>query len=269
MVALEKGNFMGQVNHRIDTGGVIASLSCYPHASPYDEDLHYHETLHLSMILRGGNAEKRKIKRIECLPGTVTWYDAGEPHRSVNIVPDSCQINVEITDKFMTARELPVSAGALEKCSPADRQFLMLKVYKELLVNDPESSLSITSALLRAVYFTGKAANAKGIPNWVPMIKESLQDRWNDHITLNELALVAGLHPANLSGYFPQYFGCTIGEYRRKLKVEKALDLINNSGLSLTAIAHNAGFSDQSHFTRTCKELTGWNPKQLKAMQLR
>jgi len=72
----------------------------------------------------------------------------------------------------------------------------------------------------------------------------------------------------NLSGYFPKYFGCTIGEYRRKLKVEKALEPVKYSRLSLTAIAYQAGFADQSHITRTCKELTGWNPKQLKAMQL-
>lgn len=268
MLALQKGNFMGQVDHYTNAGGVITSLSCYPHDVPYDEHLHYHETLHLSMILQGGNVEKRKIKQIDCLPGTVTCYDAGEPHYSVKIVPDSCHINLEITEEFITTHDLSINAGILERCAPTDSRFLMLKVYKELMVNDDESSLSIASALLSVLNLTSKLSNGKDIPNWVGMVKEALHDQWNEPVTLNKLALIANLHPANLSGYFPKYFGCTLGEYRRKLKIEKALELVKCRQLSFTAIAHQAGFADQSHFTRVCKETTGWNPKGLKAMNL-
>jgi len=269
MLVLSKGSFMGPVARLNDMGGIITSLSCYHGDAPYDEHLHCHETLHLSMVLQGGNIEKRKIKQIDCLPGTVTFYDAWEPHYSVHIIPGSCQVNLEIADGFIAEYDLSVRSFALEKSNPADTRFLMLKVYRELLVNDLDSSLSVTSALLRALYFSGKAASDQSVPNWVPLVKEMLHDRWNDHITLNELGLIASLHPANLSGYFPKYFGCTIGEYRRKLKIEKALELIKTSSVSLTTIAHRAGFADQSHFTRACKELTGWNPKQLRAMQFK
>jgi AraC family transcriptional regulator len=136
MLVLPRGSFMSQVDRFIDAGGVVISLSSYPNETPYDEHLHYHETLHLSMILQGGNVEKRKIKHIDCLPGTVTYYDAGEPHHSIKIVPDSCHINLEIPEEFMRAYDLPINAGTLEKCDPADTRFLMLKVYRELLVND-------------------------------------------------------------------------------------------------------------------------------------
>lgn len=269
MFILSKGNFMGIMDSVNNAGGVITSLSYYPDEAIWDEQLHCHETLHLSMVLKGGNLEKRKTRDIECLPGIVTYYDAGEPHHSVLIMPGSRQFNVEITDEFLSAHGIPGNAGSLEKCNPADLKFFMLRMYREFLINDQESSLSITSALLPILDIPGGAANGHGMPGWVSIVKEVLHDQWRDNISLNHLAVLAGTHPVNLSRYFPIYFGCTIGEYRRKLKLEKALELVKYSSLSLTAIALQAGFSDQSHFTRTCKEISGWNPRQLKAMRLK
>jgi AraC family transcriptional regulator len=183
------------------------------------------------------------------------------------MLPGSCHVNLEITDQFMKTYGLHTHAAVLEKSNPADARFLMLKIYKEVLANDQESLLSIESSLLHLLQFAGKSDHRQGSPAWVLKVSEALYDKWNENLTLSELALIANLHPANLSGYFPQYFGCTMGEFRRKIKIERALELLKYRDLSLTAIAHNCGFADQSHFTRICKELTGWNPKQLKAMQ--
>ncbi len=262
MIVLEKANYLGQVNCLQEAGGLIASITTYPQIT-YAENLHSHETLHLSLVLQGGNLEKRRNGAIERLPGTVTYYDAGEPHQSTRILPGSRHVNLEITGQFLSKCELPADAASLEKCQRPGEQFFMLKLYKELLIGDPDSWLSIESALLLAINFSGRSHQREGTPAWVPKIKELLHDRWNERLTLDELALTANLHPANLSGYFPVYFGCTLGEYRRKIKVSKALDLFRDSHLSLTAIAIHCGFADQSHLTRACKALTGWTPKKL------
>ncbi|MDQ1855358.1 helix-turn-helix domain-containing protein [Chryseobacterium sp. WLY505] len=47
-----------------------------------------------------------------------------------------------------------------------------------------------------------------------------------------------------------------MGEYLRKLKLNKSLELLSSSH-SLTDIAMECGFSDQSHFIRCFKENIG------------
>jgi transcriptional regulator GlxA family with amidase domain len=64
-----------------------------------------------------------------------------------------------------------------------------------------------------------------------------------------------------LSREFSKYFeDLNFGDYVRKLRIEKAINLIENSPYSLTEIAYMTGFSDQSHFTRIFKLYTGKNP---------
>jgi len=265
MVALQRACYLGQLNYIKETGGVTASVTSYPDVN-HAENPHYHETFVLSLVLNGGNVEKRKAMDVERTPGTITCHEAGEPHRSTRIRPGSRHVNLELTEQFMKVYDLHTHAAALEKSHSSDARFLMLKIYKELLVDDQHSSLSIESSILNLLHFTNMSCTRSGTPNWVSKITEALHDRWNETFTLNELAEIADMHPANVSGYFPAYFGCTIGEYRRKLKMEKAFELLKSHCLSLTAIAYECGFADQSHFTRTCKQLTGWNPKQLKEM---
>ena len=264
MIALQKGNFLGQIRYLTDANGAIASATSYP-TMRYTESRHFHETFHLSLILRGGNTEKRKTRAINCLPGTVTFYDPGEVHQGVDILPGSSQVNLEITDQFMAKNDLVVNASKLENNYTADARFMMLKVYRELTINDQDTALAIESTVLPFFKLIRHVGACHKTPGWVSKIKETLYDRWNETLTLNELAGIADLHPANLSGYFPRYFGSTLGEYKRKIKIEKALEQIGTGNMPLTQLAYHCGFADQSHFTRICKQLTGWNPKQLKA----
>jgi AraC family transcriptional regulator len=79
---------------------------------------------------------------------------------------------------------------------------------------------------------------------------------------LQEIALIIGVHPVTISKFFRKYFSCTLGEYQRKIKIEKSIQLIKESKLSLTEIAFLCGFTDQSHFTRNFKNMTGFLPKK-------
>jgi AraC-like DNA-binding protein len=55
-------------------------------------------------------------------------------------------------------------------------------------------------------------------------------------------------HPVHLSREFPKYFDTTLGDYIRATKVQRAVALLPNPGLSLTDISLECGFADQSHF---------------------
>ena len=56
------------------------------------------------------------------------------------------------------------------------------------------------------------------------------------------------------------------GEYIRQLRVEYACRQLSSSSTALAEIASAAGFSDQSHFSRTFKRQIGMTPSQYRAI---
>ena len=119
--------------------------------------------------------------------------------------------------------------------------------------------------LLHEVYkkiLTEKKSNKK-TPSWVKELKEIIQDQIDTHFTfdLKQISNDLELNPSYLSREFSKYFeDLNFGDYTRKLRIEKAIKLIENSSYTLSEIAYMTGFSDQSHFTRIFKLQTGKNP---------
>ena len=104
---------------------------------------------------------------------------------------------------------------------------------------------------------------AKKIPAWAKELKEIIQDQIDTSITLKQLSKDLDINPAYLSREFSKYFdNLSFGDYIRKLRIEKAIEYLNNSAYSLTKIAYLTGFSDQSHFTRIFKKYMKASPSE-------
>ena len=78
--------------------------------------------------------------------------------------------------------------------------------------------------------------------------------------SLSELADRLGLHPVYLARAFRARYGCSVGEYVRCLRLERARRLLHHSRLDLGAIAAEAGYSDQSHMTRDFRRMFDHSP---------
>ena len=106
-----------------------------------------------------------------------------------------------------------------------------------------------------------KQVRGKKIPAWAQELKEIIQDHIDINISLKEISKGLDINPSYLSREFSKYFeDLSFGEYIRKQRIEKAVELMQSSLYSLTEIAYLTGFSDQSHFTRIFKKHTGQNP---------
>lgn len=260
MLGLKSGNYLGKVEKILTVNGIIAGITTYPEIIAA-EQLHYHETLHLSFVLKGGNLEKRNRHDIERLPGVVTFYDAGEPHQSTKTIPLSRHINVEIEAEFLKRHGFSVNAMNLNYLKSPDAKLLMLRMFNELQADDDLSATSTESLVLALLSITKQQNKYENPPKWIDLVYQFIHDRWDEQLTLKELSDIAGVHTVTLSKFFPRYFGSSIGEYLRKIKIERALTLIETSTHSLTEISNECGFADQSHFIRTFKAQTGFLPK--------
>ncbi|TDO83126.1 hypothetical protein EV143_102390 [Flavobacterium chryseum] len=129
-------------------------------------------------------------------------------------------------------------------------------------------------SLLHEVYnkFLSEKKSNKKTPSWVKDLKEIIQDQIDTQFAfdLKKISSDLELNPSYLSREFSKYFeDLNFGEYVRKLRIEKAINLIQNSTYTLTEIAYMTGFSDQSHFTRIFKLHTGKNPSSYRKNALK
>jgi len=112
-----------------------------------------------------------------------------------------------------------------------------------------------------------KNNDKKKIPDWVKDVKEMIQDQIDTQLSLDlkKVSTDLELNPSYLSREFSKYFeNMNFGEYIRKMRIDKSIQLIENTTYSLTEIAYLTGFSDQSHFTRIFKQHTGKSPSSFK-----
>jgi len=108
-----------------------------------------------------------------------------------------------------------------------------------------------------------KRGKGKRIPGWAKELKEMIQDHIDTSLSLKELSKDLDINPSYLSREFSKHFdNLSFGDYIRKQRIEKAIELMKNPSYSLTDIAYLTGFSDQSHFTRIFKKTTGNSPSE-------
>ncbi len=100
-------------------------------------------------------------------------------------------------------------------------------------------------------------------PAWVIELKNLIQDQLDAQFSfdLKKLSEEINLNASYVSREFPKYFeNQNFGTYIRNARILKAKELFHMSEYSLTEIAYLTGFSDQSHFTRVFKQITGESP---------
>jgi AraC-like DNA-binding protein len=110
-------------------------------------------------------------------------------------------------------------------------------------------------------YLNYKPGSKRKIPAWAQELKEMIQDHIDTNLSLKELSKGLAINPSYLSREFSKYFeDLSFGEYIRKQRIEKAIELMSSTRHSLTEISYLTGFSDQSHFNRIFNKHTGQNP---------
>ncbi len=117
--------------------------------------------------------------------------------------------------------------------------------------------------------FMSKELGKKKVPMWAVKLKETIQDQIDTNYSLNlrEISKAIDLNPDYLSREFSKYFdSLSFGEYIRKLRVDKAIELLHSGKHSQAEIAYLTGFSDQSHFIRIFKKHLGMTPITFKRL---
>ena len=109
------------------------------------------------------------------------------------------------------------------------------------------------------VYFKLKENTTKQIPNWINALKEILHYD-TSNLSLQYLSDQLNIHPVHISISASKHLSTSLGEHIKQHKIKKIIPLLLDSYNSLTNIAYQTGFSDQSHFNRVFKYYFNMNP---------
>ncbi|WP_127583059.1 helix-turn-helix domain-containing protein [Paenibacillus koleovorans] len=118
------------------------------------------------------------------------------------------------------------------------------------------------AALLLYEAETQQEAERNRVHRAVMLAKCDIRFRFMEPLTLGELASVAGVTPEHLIRLFQQYERTTPVKYLWKVRLERAVDLLATTGLSIGEIADRTGFKNTHHFSRMFKQATGRTPKE-------
>ena len=87
-----------------------------------------------------------------------------------------------------------------------------------------------------------------------------IEGNLTQRLTLNQVASSINLSPNYLSSLFKKELGVGFVDYITEKRVERAKELLENTGLKTYEVAQKAGFVDESYFSKTFKRITGKRP---------
>jgi AraC family transcriptional regulator len=133
------------------------------------------------------------------------------------------------------------------------------KIARELASPDPFTPLAVEGLALELAAAV-RRISPRGAPDWLSAARELALDHAREPISVTAIAAQVEVDPRLLARSFHRHFGTSIGEYVRNARLDWAAARLVQTDAPLATLALEAGFADQSHFTRSFKRRTGVPP---------
>jgi AraC family transcriptional regulator of arabinose operon len=105
-----------------------------------------------------------------------------------------------------------------------------------------------------------KHAKKDGVIQSIEFMRENI----HGHVTLEDLAKVAGLSVSHYCSLFKKKTMQSPLNLYTSMKVQRACQMLQNRNQTIKSIAYSLGFFDQYHFSKVFKQVMGSSPKNFK-----
>ncbi|MGH7568203.1 MAG: helix-turn-helix domain-containing protein [Gemmatimonadales bacterium] len=228
---------------------------------------HTHDRMIFAVMLEGSFHTLIAHRRLECIANTVWTEPLAERH--ANRV-GSAGARVLVVQPQPDRGEL---FGAFQRLLEevhcvTDPQIALdgRRVLTEMDLRDSVSPAAIEALALGMMVVAERRSRSEprgaGPPPWLCRARDLLHEQFRTRLDLSEIARVADVTPSHLCQAFRRYFGTTLGEYVRRLRVVWAAERLIAGAEPVAAIAAAAGYADQSHLTREFKRAFGLGPAE-------
>ena len=256
---LARGTFFGRTSSLHRCGAVLSEVR-HDRARMCEE--HVHEAAYFSLLLDGRYRETAGTITVDYRPFTLAFHPPLTSHHDV--MGDGTRVfMIELGDHWVeTIASYGVPLRELAHVRGEDATWLAVRLHQEYLRGEDAVGLTIESLLFE---LCGSAAELGSridvaVPAWLAGVEAQVDGAPERHFDLRALAQSAGVHPTHLARTFRRFHGRSLGDYVTGLRIQRACRALGSADDTLAAIASDAGFADQSHFTRIFRDAVGITP---------
>jgi AraC family transcriptional regulator len=264
---LGSGSFFGVVRGRVTHSSAL--FTDLRHPIPRRLPCHSHELPFFGLLLDGLYGERYGRETKQFGPFSAMFRPAGIPHQDEIGPPGARFFHIELRPVWKA--RMQECSGSLETpCEDLNggrMTWLAMKLRRETFGVDKPDELCVDSLLAEMVALAARlsVAEKRRAPSWFSRLLDKLQAEHCNRLTLADLSREAHVHPVHLSRVFRRFKGEGIGEYVHRLRTRSACCFLLNPEMTLAEISCTTGFSDQSHFTRAFRKITGMTPNAFRA----
>lgn len=241
--------------------------------APYSKiPVHAHDSASLCLTLTGQALEIIDGTRIITQPGGVITRAPGIKHSDQYGAVPHRSFMIELDDKWLeTCRHFLRVFEGHRHFPGGPVSALALRIYRESRIKDSLAPVIVEGLMLEMLGHALRSLvkSPVRLPSWLTQARDLLHGRFNDSLSLIEIANTVGVHPTHLARTFKKHYRTTVGEYLRNLRLDWATRQLSETENSIAEIASAAGFYDQSHFSHLFKQHTGFTPAEFRAFSNR
>ena len=223
--------------------------------------MHEHEAPYFSLLLEGAYRERGETFDIVYEPYTLVFHSAATIHEDEMLGP--CRffaVNL-LPEWERVLAELGGSPAHVFELQGGDPVWLVLRLYREFLARADASPASVEALVYELCAHVAKHPTEDAHePAWLAKIDQTIIERFREPIDIAALSALVGVHPAHVCRTFRRFRSHTISDGLLRARVRHVARRLVESNDSLSTIAAEAGFADQSHMTRAFKRFTGYPP---------
>jgi AraC-like DNA-binding protein len=238
----------------------------------HDYPPHVHEEYSVLLVLQGTETHICRGESYTAFPGSLMLNNADEAHSSSSAKTEYrivrigrkalSRIGVEVVgSKF----ETPYFADPVVKDSTSFRLLLELhlKLEQSMSFLEQESEFISTMGLLisRLNRNHSTAQRLGRETHHTSLVRDYLKSHYAENVSLSQLTALTNLSPFYLLRVFRNHVGFPPHEYQTQVRIAHARKLIRD-GNSISQVALETGFFDQSHLSRNFRRIVGMTPGQ-------
>lgn len=150
---------------------------------------------------------------------------------------------------------------------PFEIDILITLIYNQLKTRERTRSLYAESAkVLSPIDVTTSSADEQFLIHLNRLITENMNNRT---FSIQFLVDRIGVGRTTFYQKVKILTGMSVNEYINKLRINQALQLLENSDATVSEIADKVGFSYQCHFSTAFKQITGMTPTEYRQSKKR
>ena len=136
---------------------------------------------------------------------------------------------------------------SIDYLSELEAYSMFYKVLQKILPQMIESDLSADKTLQKAI--------------------EYITENWNQSFTVGDIAKKCCVSESTLYHLFQKELGQTPISFQNSVKINVAIEHLENSDCSIATISQTVGFNSENHFRKVFKDITGTTPLKLRKKQ--